>query len=286
LAPVTAPPDLPTTDQAGLPELSAQYTDYAAWQRESLSQGVLDEQLRYWRERLAGAPPLLELPTDRQRPAVPSYRGDRVAIRVSSGLVADLQSLCHRTNSTMFMALFAAFALQIAHLSERTDIIVGTPVANRNREELEHLIGFFVNTVVLRVDLAGNPTVDQLMARVKEAAVGAYAHQDAPFERVVEQLSPPRTRRYAPVFQVMFMMQKPVEAPVELPGLRWEHVEIDPGVAKVDLSVSLQENGDEITGCMEFSTDLFDPDTVRAMADEYVRVLEKLVEGSTVAHHR
>ena len=210
-------------DLSLLPELPIQYADYTLWQRQWLQGEVLESQLAYWREQLAGAPALLELPTDRPRPAVQRYAGAQQSLWVSPELLEQLKNLSQQEGVTLFMTLLAAFQVLLMRYSGQNDIVVGTPIANRTREELENLIGFFVNTLVLRTDLSGNPSFLQLLARVREVALQAYAHQDLPFEKLVEELQPERDLSLQPLFQVLFSLETIGASPMAtvMPGLNF-----------------------------------------------------------------
>ena len=183
-----------------LPELPIQYADYAIWQRQWLEEGELGRQLSYWKERLKGAPELLELPADRPRPPAQTHRGASQVVSISGELTEKLKALSQREGVTLFMLLSAAFKVLLHHYSGQTDIVVGTPIANRNRAETEGLIGFFVNTLALRSDLSGDPSCVELLKQEREVALGAYEHQDVPFERVVEELQPERNLSHSPLF--------------------------------------------------------------------------------------
>ncbi|MCP4663702.1 MAG: non-ribosomal peptide synthetase, partial [bacterium] len=191
----------------GLPELPIQYADFAYWQRRWLSGEVLEAELAYWRAELAGAPPQLELPTDRPRPAVVSYRGRVREVALSAELAGALTALSRSRDATLYMTLLAAFKTLLTRYSGQQDIVVGSPIAGRNRREIEALVGFFVNTLVLRTDLAADPSFERLLARVRRVALDAYAHQDLPFEQLVDELQPQRDTSLHPLFQVMFVLQ-------------------------------------------------------------------------------
>jgi hypothetical protein len=192
-----------------LPELAVQYADFAAWQREWLRGEVLEGQLGYWKRQLGGAPQVLELPTDHPRPAVQSYRGSALRHTMSTALQGELNRLARGEGVTLFMVLLAAFEALLWRYSGQTDVVVGSPIANRTRREVEGLIGFFVNTLVLRTDVSGDPTFRELLGRVKEVALGAYAHQDLPFEKLVEELRPERALSHSPCFQVVSTPERP-----------------------------------------------------------------------------
>jgi amino acid adenylation domain-containing protein len=261
-----------------LPELAVQYADYATWQREWLRGEVLERQVGYWKRQLEGAPPVLELPTDRPRPATQSFRGAMLPVAVPQSLTEALKDLSRREEVTLYMTLLAAFKILLWHRSRLTDIVVGTPVANRNRVETEEVIGFFVNTLVLRTDLAGDPSFRELLKRIRETALGAYAHQALPFEKLVEELKPERDPGRHAVFQVMFGLHTLPAAPLELAGLQLIPFEIDNTTAKFDLLVNLEETPQGLAGNLEYSTDLFEASTAAAMLEDYKLLLQLVVE--------
>ncbi|MEW5931716.1 MAG: amino acid adenylation domain-containing protein, partial [Gemmatimonadota bacterium] len=255
-----------------LAPLPVQYADYAAWQRGWLRGEVLERQLDAWKSRLAGAPALLELPTDRPRPAVQSHRGATHDFRVPAAAAGALRALSRREGATQFMALLAAWQLLLARYSGQDDVVVGTPVAGRTRAELEGLVGMFVNTLALRGDLSGDPAFRGLLARVRDAVLDAHLHQDLPFERLVEALESGRSLGHAPVFQVMFSLQAAPPAAPALPGLAARVEEIPTGTAKFDLTLQVTDSGGDLAASLEYATDLFDAATVERMA-EHFRVL-------------
>ncbi len=260
-----------------LPELPIQYADYAVWQRNWLQGEVLEKQLAYWREKLAGAPPLLELPTDRPRPAIQTANGATHNFVIPKDLADELNRLSKQENVTLFMTLLAGFKLLLARYAGMEDISVGSAIANRTRGETERLIGFFVNTLVLRTDLSGNPAFVDLLARVRETALGAYAHQDIPFEMLVDELQPERNLSHTPLFQVGFALQNTPLNAQELPDLRLEPLALDAGSAKYDITLTLTEGESGIVGSAEYNTDLFDASTIERMMRHYVRLLEAAV---------
>ncbi|RMF31802.1 MAG: amino acid adenylation domain-containing protein, partial [Chloroflexi bacterium] len=260
-----------------LPELPIQYADFAVWQREWLQGEVLEAQLAYWKEQLAGLPPILELPTDRPRPAFQTFRGDYQTFTLPEELTQAIKELCQREGVTLFMTLLAAFQTLLSRYSGQDDISVGVPIANRTRAELEGLIGFFVNTLVMRTKLDGNPTFRQVLKRVREVALGAYAHQDLPFEMLVEALQPERDMSHTPLFQVMFVLQNAPAEPLELPGLTLTPVEVDRGTATFDLTLSMTEGPEGLSGSLEYNTDLFDAATIRRMLGHFQTLLEAVV---------
>ncbi|HYG65499.1 MAG TPA: amino acid adenylation domain-containing protein, partial [Thermoanaerobaculia bacterium] len=253
-----------------LPELGVQYADYAVWQRRWLTGEVLEAQLAYWRDELAGAPALLELPTDRPRPPVQTSHGAVEPVVLTGELTAALRELGRREGITLFMALLAGFQALLHRLSGQDDVLVGSPLANRNRSETEALIGFFVNTLVLRARF-GSPEpegldVRTLLARARTAALNAYAHQDLPFERLVEELQIERSLAHGPLFQVMFALQNAPVGRLELPGLLLAPMDTGGGTAKFDLTLSFSESGGALAGGLEYNTDLFDTATARRLA--------------------
>ncbi|MDB4994866.1 MAG: pcbAB, partial [Myxococcaceae bacterium] len=260
-----------------LPALAIHYADYAAWQRESLSGDELDRQVLYWKSLLAGAPAALELPTDRPRPPVQSFRGALVRHRFSAALKQEVIELGRREGTTPFMTLFTGFNVLLSRYAGQSDIVVGTPVANRTRTETEGLIGFFVNTLAIRSQVTG--TFRQLLVATKERMLGAFAHQDTPFERVVEAVRPVRDRSRTPLFQVMFILHNQPSQGLELPGLRTTSIELDSGAANFDVLLNVTEDGDELEASFEYNTDLFDRETIERMA----RHLGKLLESAAHA---
>jgi amino acid adenylation domain-containing protein/thioester reductase-like protein len=261
-----------------LPPLPVQYPDFAYWQLRWLRDGLLDAQLAYWKKQLRGIPPLLNLPTDRPRPRVWTFRGSTLALRFPPELVAGLRALGRREGCTLFMTLLSAFQTLLHRWSGQDDVCVGSPIANRNRVETEGLIGFVVNTLVLRGDLAGNPTFLELMRRNREVALGAYVHQDLPFERLMQALRPSRDVRHSSLFQVLFVLQNaPVHIP-PLPGLKPELLlDRHNGTAKFDLTLGLTETPEGLVGVFEYNTDLFDAATIERMAAQFRRLLEVVV---------
>ena len=258
------------------PPLPIQYADYTEWQREWLSGEVLEGHLDYWRKQLSGLSPL-DLATDHARPAQLSYRGDVERFDLPADLTAALKALARRHDVTLYMVLLAAFQVLLMRHSGQEDIAVGSPVAGRNRPELEGLIGFFVNSLVMRGDLSGNPRFSELLARTRHAALDAYAHQDLPFEKLVEELKPERDMSRNPLFQVMFVLQNTPEAELNLAGLDCESLTLHNGTAKFDLSLSLTETRGELHGILEYSTDLFDAATIERLAGHFTTLLEGIV---------
>ncbi|REF28437.1 amino acid adenylation domain-containing protein [Xenorhabdus cabanillasii] len=261
-----------------LPPLPIQYADYALWQRQWLQGDRLDQQVNYWRNALQDAPVLLELPTDRVRPPEQSYRGDLVRFTLSPALSTGLHALSQRHGTTLFMTLLAGWAVLLSRLSGQPDVVIGTPVANRRYSELEPLIGFFANTLALRVRLEDNPTIKALLARVKAHALDAYAHQDLPFEQLVEALQPPRSLSHSPVFQVMMDLDNTANQPrFHLPELTLSELPSDRKTTQFDLSLSLNDSENGLTGELEYASDLFDPATVERMAGYLHTLLAAMV---------
>jgi amino acid adenylation domain-containing protein len=260
---------------ASLPALPIQYADFACWQRQ---QGLeLDGQLTYWRQRLAQAPAQLDLPTDRLRPAVQSFRGARQTFTLPAALAEALQELCRREGVTLFMLLLTAFQVLLFRLSGQKDLVIGTPIANRTRAEVEGLIGLFANTLALRCDLAGDPQVRELLQRTRANALAAYEHQDLPFEQLVEALSPARDLSRNPLFQVMFVLQNaPLQAP-RLPGLTFEPLPVDNHTTKFDLWLSLTEGPRSLGGSIEYSSDLFEAATIARLLEHFQVLLSAMV---------
>jgi amino acid adenylation domain-containing protein len=264
-----------------LPELPVQYADFAEWQRDWLTGEVLENLLGYWRRQLAGAPPVLELPADRPRPAVQSFRGALEPVRLPADLVAGLHEIGRGEGATLFMTLLAAFQVLLGRSSGQTDLVIGSPIANRTRSEIEGLIGFFVNTLVLRTELALRSSFREHLGRVREVTLGAFAHQDLPFEMLVNELSPERNLSHNPLFQVMFVLQnaptKPQEAAAADPGAETSAApSSDTGTSKFDLLLSLSESARGVEGVLEYNTDLFDAATIRAMAAHFETLVAAL----------
>ncbi len=256
-----------------LPELTMQYADFARWQHERLQGELLEAELAHWHAQLEGAPPALELPTDRLRPAVQSYEGASLPMVLSRELTAALKEFGRQEGATLFMVLLAGFQALLARHSGQDDIVVGTPIAGRNRVELEGIIGFFINTLALRTRLSGDPTFRELLGRVREVTLAAYAHQDVPFDKLVEALAPPRDRSRSPLFQVLLILQNAPVPELALPGgLKLRPFVPPEEAAKFDLSLSFTETADGLEGVLRYATALFDPQSVRRLID-HLRVL-------------
>ncbi len=262
-----------------LPEPPIQYADFARWQRAWIEGEAYAQQLAYWRERLAGAPGRTELPEDRPRPAARTDRGAAESLVVSATAARALRELGAREGATLFMTLLAAFDVLLLRCTGQEDVVVGTPIANRNRAETERLIGFFVNTLVLRTDLSGDPTFREALARVRDTALGAYANQDVPFETLVEELAPGRDPSQTPLFQTMFVVQNAPARTLELPGLTLAPVSIPVVSAKFDLTLSVEEDGAEMACALVYSTDLFEASSAARLLGRFRTLLEAAAAG-------
>jgi len=260
-----------------LPALPIQYADYAIWQRSWLQGDVLDAQLAYWRAQLADSAAVLELPTDHPRPPIQTFRGAMQRFTLPDTLTSDLQALSQREGATLFMTLLAAFQTLLYRYTGQDDILIGSPIAGRTRKQTEGLIGFFAKTLVLRGDLAGDPAFRELLARVRERNLGAYAHQDLPFEHMVEILQPERDMSRNPLFQVMFVLQNTPMPLLELPGLTLKLMPSSTGTAKFDLWLSITEADDQLFGSLEYNTDLFEPATIERLIGHFATLLAGIV---------
>jgi amino acid adenylation domain-containing protein len=260
-----------------LPDLPFQYADFSHWQREWLQGEVLDTQLEYWKKQLGGEIPVLQLPTDRPRPAVQTYRGTSRYFALPMDLAEKLKALSQHQGATLFMTLMAAFMTLLFRHTGQTDFAVGSPIANRNRTEIEGLIGFFVNTLVLRADASGDPNFLEFLGKVRETALEAFTHQDIPFEKLVEELRPTRDMSHSPLFQVMFALQNAPVGAVELPGLTLAPVEVDRPAAQFDLTLFMWEEDKALSGRIEYNTDLFDAETVARLTGRLEVLLNAIV---------
>ncbi|MEH2095023.1 amino acid adenylation domain-containing protein, partial [Nostoc sp.] len=260
-----------------LTPLPIQYADFAIWQREWLQGEVLNSQLSYWEQQLANAPTFLPLPTDRTRPAVQTFNGAYLEFALSGELTQKLVKLSQQQGVTLFMTLLTAYNTLLYRYTGQTDILVGTPIANRDRAEIEGLIGFFVNTLVMRTNLTENPSFSELLPRIREMALSAYAHQDLPFEMLVEALQPERDLSHTPLFQVMFVLNNPPISEIELTGLTVSSLPIESASAKFDLILGMQNTNNGLVGWWEYNTDLFDCSTIERMTGHFVTLLESIV---------
>lgn len=260
-----------------LPELPVQYADYALWQRQWLQGEVLEDQLRYWRDRLLGAPLNLPLPTDRPRPPVASFKGARLTFDLPTQLQGALERLAQQQGATLFMALLSAFQILLSRYTGQQDIVIGSGIAGRTHARTEDLIGFFVNTLVLRSQFSDAPTFRQLLGRVKETTLGAFAHQDIPFEKLVKELRPERNLAEQPMFQVAMVLQNFPKEQLKLAGLTWTRLEINRVTALFDLTLHLFESPNGLLGLFEYATDLFDEQTITRMAGHFRTLLEEIL---------
>jgi condensation domain-containing protein len=262
-----------------LPDLPIRYVDFAAWQHEYLQGAALDRHLNYWRTKLSGIVPL-HLPTDKPRPAFQSFRGAEVSILMGKPLAAQLKQLSAQFNVSLFMVLLASFQILLSYYSGQEDIAVGSPIANRESIELQGLIGFFVNTLVLRTDLSGNPPFTEVIRRVREVTLEAYAHQALPFEKIVAELQPARDLGRNPFFQVMFTLQNNAMPPLQLRGLKVTTAATHSRTSKFDLSLDIFDLPGGLQASLEYNTDLFE-ESPRLMLDHYAALLEAIVEHPT-----
>jgi amino acid adenylation domain-containing protein/FkbH-like protein len=261
------------------PEVPLQYADYAAWQRQWLSGAVLEKQLGYWKENLKNAPQVLEMPTDRPRQASESFRGEVAYVSLPRELKDKLNQLSRKQEATLFMTLLAGFEALLSRSSGQRDLVVGTAIANRDQPELESVMGFFLNTLPLRADLTGDPSFSEILKRAKETALGAYEHQDMPFEKLVEEVRPERSLSHSPLIQVYFVLQNaPVES-VQLQSLQWKHVPSGLKTVKGDMYLSMHESSEGLEGRLEYSSDLFDAGTMERMLEHFRVLLEAAVEN-------
>ena len=264
---------------APLADLPIQFIDYVAWQQQRMAGATLEAELAFWKATLAGAPAVLELPTDRPRPPVQTFRGSTTSRRLPPEMSAALHRLCKQEGATLFMVLLAAFQALLSRYTGQHDLLIGSPIAGRSRREVEGLIGFFVNTVVLRTSLDGNPSVSELLARTRTTALNTFAHQDVPFEQIVEIIQPERSLSHTPIFQVAFVLQNAPTQVLKLPGVTIEPLAINSGVAKFDLHLDASETPDGLHLLMEYSTDLFDRATIDRMLSQYERMLAGFVDN-------
>jgi acyl-CoA synthetase (AMP-forming)/AMP-acid ligase II/acyl carrier protein len=265
-----------------LPELPIQYADFAYWQRQWLQGEVLQTQLNYWKQQLSGNLPVLQLPTDRPRPAVQTFTGKKQFFAFPKTLCEAVNDLNQQEGVTQFMTLIAVFKILLYCYTNQEDILVGFPVSGRSKAETQKLIGFFINTIVLRTDLSGNPSFRELLGRVREVALRAYAHQDLPFEKLVEELQPERNLSHNPLFQVMFILQNAPIPAIELPDLTLQPLEVDSGTSKFDLKFSIWESLEGFKGSLEYKTDLFDATTMTCMISHFERLLHHVVEQPNI----
>ena len=264
-------------ESSPLPELLLQYADFAHWQRQWLQGEILQTQLNYWQKQLADVLPLLELPTDKPRPSVQSFKGRSEFLELNADLTQQLKRLSQESGTTLFMTMLAAFALLLSRYSRQQDIVVGSAIANRNRREIEPLIGFFVNTLALRTKLQGNPTFLELLQRVKQVTLDAYDHQDLPFEKLVDELGLERSLSHHPLFQVAFGLQGGTPEKLEIPGLTLSRFEWENTTTLFDLSLIFRETPQGLTGEWEYASDLFEAETIQRMAEHFQVLLKQII---------
>ncbi|HWD93513.1 MAG TPA: amino acid adenylation domain-containing protein [Verrucomicrobiae bacterium] len=261
-----------------LPELPIQYADYSAWQREWLKDDVLEEQLSFWRDQLQGAPPMLELPPDHPRVAMQTFRGTIQSRVLRRELSESLTQLGARHGATLFMVTLAAFKALLHRYTQQTDVVIGSPIAGRNRMETEQLVGFFVNTLLLRTDISGDPTFEELLGRVRETTLNAYAHEDLPFEKLVERLHPERAATHTPFTSVLFALQNSTLEKLEWPNLILRFVDFETGTAKFDLTMMLQVTGRGLVAQAEYNSDLFEAGTIARLLEHFEILLEGIAQ--------
>jgi hypothetical protein len=260
-----------------LPELTIQYADYAHWQRRWLRGEVMERYLAYWRRQLGGTLPVLSLPTDKPRPAVQTFNGSSLSHRLSPGLGGALASLSAQEGCTLYMTLLAAFVVLLSRRAGQEDVLVGTANANRPHAELEPLMGFFINMLVVRADLRGNPTFRELLARVKEATLGAYAHQEMPFERLVEEFAVKRAAGHSPLVQVAFGVRHPRQQGLQLPGLELRSVSTESDTGRFDLTLWVVVADDELRANWIYNVDLFEAETVTLLSRQFDTLLQSIL---------
>jgi hypothetical protein len=257
-------------------DLPIQYVDYAVWQRQNLQGAELEKQIAYWKQQLDPMPAVLELPTDRPRPPVQTYCGASYSFTLSRPLTEAIKALSRREGTTLFMTLLAAFKTLLYRYCGQKDIVVGSPIANRNRAEIEDLVGFFVNMLVLRTDFSGDPNFGELLKRVREISLAAFTHCDMPFEKLVEELHPERDMSRNPLFQVVFAFQDTLGGRWELPGLTLDWAETENGVVRFDLTLFMADMEQGLAGRVNYNTDLYDAETITQMMEHFVTILEQV----------
>lgn len=268
-----------TEQSSPLTDISIHYADFAVWQKQWLQGERLENQVNYWRTHLTGAPDLLQLPTDRPRPNKQSHLGRTQCFRLPEQLSQQLGTLARQTKTTLFMTLQAAFATLLYRYSGQSDILIGSPIANRSRQEIEPLIGFFVNTLVLRNRFENNPTFESFLAQVKETTLNAYEHQDLPFEQIIEAVQPRRSLSHSPLFQVMFVLQNSPMEELQLPGITLTEIPPESTVSKFDITLSMMETREGLSAQWEYSSDLFYASTIERMAAHFENLLDAIVEA-------
>jgi amino acid adenylation domain-containing protein/thioester reductase-like protein len=272
-------------NQSPLPGLPIQYADYAIWQKQKLTPEVKEKQLNYWKQQLADAPPLLELPTDKPRPPMQSFRGGAWLFRINTDLSQKIKALSQKADATLFMTMLAAFVILLDRYSGQDDILIGSPMANRNRQETQSLIGYFVNTVVLRTQLTGNPNFWEVLNRVRKVATDAHTYQDIPYDQVVEALQPQRNLSYNPLFQVSFDLQHSLTEKLQLPELTLQTFPQGHSTSKFDLSLIIEDTNTELIGAWEYSSDLFTQETITRLTENFQTLLAGIVANPETPIH-
>ncbi len=263
--------------QANLPEISIQYADFAEWQKEWLKGDNLAQEMEFWKQHLAGAPKLIDLPVDHPRPAAQTFRGTSVELNLSRELTEELEALTRKQQATMFMTLLTAFEIFLSRYCGQKDFVIGSPIAGRTRIELEQILGFFANTIVLRADVSDNPTFIEALKRVREVSLNAFAHQNVPFEKLVEELQPERSLSYNPLFQVMFTYQNTPDQEIELGSLELSDIKGGSSHEKFDLSLSCWKEDSVLKCFLSYNTDLFDTETIQRMKQNFITLLQGIV---------
>lgn len=261
--------------EASLPELDVQFGDYAVWEQKQLQKDTMKELIDYWKKQL-DKPTTLQLPTDRVRPKTQTYEGGFEPVVISKELTEKLKALCSSEGTSLFMVILAAFQTLLYRYSGQEDIFTGTVVANRNRREIENVVGFFMNTLVMRTNFEGNPKFRDLLKRVKEMTLNAYSYQELPFDKMLEELKPERDISRTPLFQVMFILHNTRQVELEMPGVKMEPIDVESGLAPFDLRLQLTEGEDGIKGGFDYCKALFDADTVKRMAGHLKSILEAI----------
>ena len=266
-------------NKSPLPDLQIQYADYAIWQKEKFTSEIREKQLNYWKQQLADIPPLLELPTDKPRPPIQSFRGGIWEFSINSNLSQKIRTLTQQSDATLFMTMLAAFVILLYRCSGQDDILIGSPMAGRNRQEIQSLIGYFVNTVVLRTKLTGNPNFREILNQVRQVATDAHNYQDIPYNQVVEALNPQRNLSYNPVFQILFDLQHSLTDKLQLPGLTLQPFLGEHSTSKFDLSLIIEDRGTELIGAWEYSSDLFTQETISRITENFQTLLNGIVNN-------
>ncbi|MBD2137716.1 amino acid adenylation domain-containing protein [Anabaena sp. FACHB-1237] len=263
-----------------LPNLTIQYADFATWQKQWLTGETLDQEIKYWQEQLTAAPSLLQLPTDKPRPSIMTFNGKSHNLKINPEITKKLENLSKKTGTTLFMTLLAIFATLLYRYSHQEDILIGSPIANRNRSEIEPLIGCFVNTLVLRTKFTENINFRELLNQVKETTLEAYDHQDVPFEQIVEAIKPERSLSHSPLFQVLFVLQNAPMEKLELPGVNIEILPSHTSTAKFDLTLSMMEQDQELSCTWDYNSDLFDEKTITTMSNHFQKLITEIIVNS------